>query len=628
MSSPTSFRRNPRLLALLGLTLGVTFAQALAGADSIKVTNHAPFDVFVAIYFVDGTSDNAQPGDARRAGNVVRIAAKKSTRMTRPGRRCEKGGRLVGLCVRYQNRDLYLARTAAELAAKVPKGSLPFVNVANWRGSSYHIAEDGGDLDGHNFLSWGLRKVGLLVAHKYRKELERDPLTKKQAAVRVGISLAAQEKAYLAKRAPRVKAAMEKLLGQKLGARDVPRLAFVASGGGYRAMIATLGYLEGASQLGLLDAATYGAGLSGSTWALAGWLQSSKGVAQYLDSFAPNARHGLHRKVDVKQIIDLVLRRLAFDEPRSIIDVWGSLIAQKILGSKGGVTPTAIDLNTHGARVSRADVLYPIYTAVIDGPVYDWVEFTPHEVGSTKVGSFVPAWAFGRKFQSGRSRNFTPAQPLAFGLGTWGSAVSANVRDLISVFEANIKGALRKRFGPAAGKYFDWLFKKLTGTSVARLRLLPPRVYNWARGLEGKYKNTARLTLVDAGVDFNLPFPPVLRRERGVDVIVTLDASSTASVGEDFKKAADWAKREGLAFPSLAGANLEQECSLHHDTKNPAAPIIVYLPVLLKEKFMGTANFTYSRAQVKQLSGWTSRAMKQCAVLIVKALRTAAARKR
>ena len=94
------------------------------------------------------------------------------------------------------------------------------------------------------------------------------------------------------------------------------------------------------------------------------------------------------------------------------------------------------------------------------------------------------------------------------------------------------------------------------------------------------------------------------------------------------RRAAAWAQREGYPFPSLAGADLNRECSLHADAKNPKAPIVVYLPVLLQEKFMSTANFTYTPAQVKQLSSWTSAAITRCKGLIVEALRLAAERRR
>jgi phospholipase A2 len=71
-----------------------------------------------------------------------------------------------------------------------------------------------------------------------------------------------------------VRAALAKLTGidlEPLPADHTPRIQICASGGGYRAMIATLGALIGLEECGVLDTVTSIAGLSGSTWAMAGW---------------------------------------------------------------------------------------------------------------------------------------------------------------------------------------------------------------------------------------------------------------------------------------------------------------------------------------------------------------------
>ena len=57
----------------------------------------------------------------------------------------------------------------------------------------------------------------------------------------------------------------------QLEIEDVPRVALCASGGGYRAMFSTLGFLRGLDQIGCLDGVAYAAGVSGSTWALSQW---------------------------------------------------------------------------------------------------------------------------------------------------------------------------------------------------------------------------------------------------------------------------------------------------------------------------------------------------------------------
>lgn len=52
---------------------------------------------------------------------------------------------------------------------------------------------------------------------------------------------------------------------------DVPTVAFGGSGGGYRAMLAVLGYADEMKKSGLWDLLMYVAGVSGSCWSLAAY---------------------------------------------------------------------------------------------------------------------------------------------------------------------------------------------------------------------------------------------------------------------------------------------------------------------------------------------------------------------
>jgi len=84
------------------------------------------------------------------------------------------------------------------------------------------------------------------------------------------------EKAYRQKRLPIAKAACEKMLNRKLEDKQIPQIAMICSGGGYRAMLCTTGSLCAANKIGLLDATTHLTALSGSTWAIAPWISTGK----------------------------------------------------------------------------------------------------------------------------------------------------------------------------------------------------------------------------------------------------------------------------------------------------------------------------------------------------------------
>lgn len=47
-----------------------------------------------------------------------------------------------------------------------------------------------------------------------------------------------------------------------------------------------------------------------------------------------------------------------------------------------------------------------------------------------------------------------------------------------------------------------------------------------SEGARGKARSKDTLVLSDAGINFNVPVPPLLRPERGVDVMVMVDARS------------------------------------------------------------------------------------------------------
>ena len=113
-------------------------------------------------------------------------------------------------------------------------------------------------------------------------------------------SLSPQEIAYSAQRLAYVKQAMT-----PNSSNHVPKIAVCASGGGLRAMIGTLGFLQAMQEDGLLNLTSYICGLSGSTWALSGWLQSGTSVSAYLSSLKPRLQAGLLENVNMNIIINI-----------------------------------------------------------------------------------------------------------------------------------------------------------------------------------------------------------------------------------------------------------------------------------------------------------------------------------
>lgn len=109
------------------------------------------------------------------------------------------------------------------------------------------------------------------------KELDdptRFPEITQQATVRRGLDLCHEETSYLSTRKAKIRDQFAKYMGENpadVHSDDIPTIAFGGSGGGYRAMLAFLGYSQAMNETGLWDLLTYVAGVSGSCWAIAAY---------------------------------------------------------------------------------------------------------------------------------------------------------------------------------------------------------------------------------------------------------------------------------------------------------------------------------------------------------------------
>lgn len=95
----------------------------------------------------------------------------------------------------------------------------------------------------------------------------RFPEIARQAVVRKGLDLSPEETAYVAARRARIRDKFARYVGldaAQVHPDDIPTVAFGGSGGGYRAMLAFLGYSLAMKEAGLWDLLTYVAGVSGS----------------------------------------------------------------------------------------------------------------------------------------------------------------------------------------------------------------------------------------------------------------------------------------------------------------------------------------------------------------------------
>lgn len=105
------------------------------------------------------------------------------------------------------------------------------------------------------------------------------------AKVRRGPELCPEEQTYLAARRIHVRDHFASYMGvepDQVHPDDVPIIGFGGSGGGYRAMLGFLGYVQGLQQTGLWELVTYIAGVSGSCWTLGALYTMADGDARKL----------------------------------------------------------------------------------------------------------------------------------------------------------------------------------------------------------------------------------------------------------------------------------------------------------------------------------------------------------
>lgn len=438
-----------------------------------------------------------------------------------------------------------------------------------------------------------------------------------QATVRRGSGISQGEIAAVTQREMLTRQALIQLTGTSTPVR----IGLAASGGGIRAMIATIGFLLGLQDIGVLQTSTYLAGVSGGCWAIAPWITSGISLAAYRDQLAHRMQGGLvHAAIfdsisDFEQFVAPLMTKYEYGQPLSAIDVYGSLLAHKLLPHLGVSDINQINLTSHINRLDGS-VPYPLYTAVVDAEVgnpnnpYIWLEYTPHEIAAPAMGTAVPARAFGKKFTQGVSYDKAPEYTLGFCLGTWGSAFTANMKELL----AEVLFMMGNKASGLCDQHRNFLSAQLVpllqgilaqSAALEDARFSPAQVHNFMAGMPGAWEKLTDLTIIDAGLDCNLPVPPLLRKERAVDMIILLDASSDAGTLAEPASAAHYAQVHGIPFPPVTQTPITAPVTVFAP-QNDQEPVVVYISLpadfIQNNPYAGLTNFDYTPEQVLHLS--------------------------
>ena len=116
------------------------------------------------------------------------------------------------------------------------------------------------------------------------------------------------------------------------------------------------------------------------------------------------------------------------------------------------------------------------------------------------------------------------------------------------------------------------------------------------------------LHIVDGGLAMNLPFAPILRPQRAVDIIISFDFTARQTddgIDENFdplkqvRLAEKWARMHALDFPRVPQVDIKrdgiQEVYDIHDYENHRAPVIIHF-VLVSKSFKNYAKPKTKRA--------------------------------
>ncbi|KAK1329312.1 hypothetical protein QTO34_011493 [Cnephaeus nilssonii] len=464
--------------------------------------------------------------------------------------------------------------------------------------------------------------------------------------LRFSMALCDQEKAFRYQRKENVKENMKKLLGLEnseslCSTRDVPVVAILGSGGGFRAMVGFSGVMKALYESGILDCATYIAGLSGSTW----YMSTLYSHPDFPEKGPEEINEELMKNGSILNILMVTFCQHSTTAPHQP----GSTILNSFLpvsvcifkpflfffcGQRMNMT-----LSSLKEKVNTAQCPLPLFTCLHVKPdvselmFADWVEFTPYEIGMAKYGTFMTPDLFGSKFFMGKVVKKYEENPLHFLMGVWGSAFSILFNRVLGVSSSQNKGSTMEEElenitakhivsndssdsddesqGPKGTEAEDAEEEYQNDNQASWVQRMimalmsDSTLFNTREGRAGKVHNfmlglnlntsyplspfrdfdtqesweedeldaavtdpdefeqiyepldvkSKKIHIVDSGLTFNLPYPLILRPQRGVDLIISFDFSARPSDSSPpFKElllAEKWAKMNKLSFPKI-----------------------------------------------------------------------------
>ncbi|KAL3230251.1 Lysophospholipase 1 [Nakaseomyces bracarensis] len=445
-------------------------------------------------------------------------------------------------------------------------------------------------------------------------------------------------------------AIIDRLFGSN--SSNVPKIAIAASGGGYRAMLSGAGMVsamdnrtEGANEHGLgglLQAATYLAGLSGGNWltttlAWNNWT-SVENIVDGMDSddaiwdlshsiVSPGGINIFKTGSRWDHIADAVEAKQDAGFNVSLADVWGRALSYQMFPSlyRGGLGYLWSDLREADVfkngempmPISVADGRYP-GTQIVDlnSTVF---EYTPFELGSwdPSLSAFTDVRYLGTNVSNGKP--VTEGQCVA-GFDQVGFLMGTS-STLFNQFLLRINDTSLPKFIRRLATHF---LKDLS-QDYDDIAIYSPNPFKGADYVSNNRSqslvNSDYLFLVDGGEDGeNIPLVPLLQQERELDVIFALDNSADTnenwpagiSLMHTYRRQFAF-QGQGVTFPSVPGVDTFMNLGLNQkptffgcDANNMTdleyiPPLIVYIPNSHHSYNGNTSTFKLSYSEKERL---------------------------
>ncbi|XP_071971770.1 cytosolic phospholipase A2 delta-like isoform X2 [Engystomops pustulosus] len=454
--------------------------------------------------------------------------------------------------------------------------------------------------------------------------------------VRLGFDLCEKEKIFLQKRRKLVSNTLKKVLQleEDLLGEEIPVVAIMATGGGARAMACLYSHLYAIQNMGLLDCVTYIASASGSTWTTSKLYEDPNWSHNKLSEAINNVKkHVTKNKIGIFSMDRLKyyrkeLQQATIDgQKTSFTDLWGLMLESML-----NIGRNESRLSDQQAALDNGQNPLPLYLAmnvkhntISTLDFKEWCEFTPYEVGLLKYGASIRTEDYGSEFYMGRLMKKHPEPRICFLQGLWGNVFSLNLVDtwylttqLDTFWDTWVKDRIkdidkedirvRRESAHTKTRLFtpSGIFSRVW-KGVLTNRPIDGEQHNFLKGLylHKDYHQQSQFTtwkdsnldsfpnrltpladnlcLVDAGYFINASFPPLLRPQRKVDVIISFDYTLDTPL-QAVEQTCNYCTTQGIGFPKVSLSDEERkthrECYVFNDDDNNNCPIVLHFPLV------------------------------------------------